>query len=69
MHTVKDISIRLNVSQGAVYKLIRSGSLQHHRFGAALRVSEEQLQQFLEQSRRGVNDSGVESSVTGFRHL
>ena len=51
MLTVKEVAERLQVSKGAVYKAIATGRLGHHRIGACIRVSESQLQQFLETAR------------------
>ena len=51
MLTVKDIANQLNLSQGAVYKAITSGELEHHRFGASIRITEAQLERYLEKTR------------------
>jgi len=45
--TVREVSERLNVSLGLVYKLIQQGSLRVHRINSSLRISEEQLQEYL----------------------
>ncbi len=42
MFTVKQVGQRLNLSIGAVYKAISCGDLECHRFGAAIRITEEQ---------------------------
>ena len=50
MFTVNEVASRLNVSRSTIYNAIESGSLPHHRFGkgrGTIRVSEEQLQDFL----------------------
>ncbi len=47
MFSPKEIAKRLNVSLSLVYKLINSGELACHRINSALRVSEDQLKQFL----------------------
>lgn len=67
MHNVKQVAERLNVSLGAVYKAIRSGELEHHRFGASIRVSEEQLREFIEETR--VKTCPDLQDVSKFRHL
>ena len=49
--TVKHLVERLGISRAQIYALIASGKLPCHRFGTgrgAIRVSEEQLSQFLE---------------------
>jgi excisionase family DNA binding protein len=48
--TVKQLVERLGISRAQVYSLIANGKLPCHRFGngrGAIRVSEEQLAQFL----------------------
>jgi excisionase family DNA binding protein len=51
MFTVKEVSNRLNISEGAIYKAIRSGVLEHHRFGSSIRITEVQLRAFLDGTR------------------
>jgi excisionase family DNA binding protein len=54
MLTVKNVAARLGLSNSQIYALIASGKLSCHRFGngrGALRVSEEQLAQFIEASK------------------
>lgn len=67
MLTVKQVAQQLNVSLGSVYKSIRRGDLEHHRFGASIRVSEEQLLRFVEETR--VRTEPDPLNVTEFRHL
>ncbi len=67
MLTVKQVSERLNVSKGAVYNAIQQGNLEHHRFGSAIRVSEDQLREFLEQTRARTEPDPLH--VTQFKHL
>ncbi len=50
MHTVKVIAEKLNVSLGIVYKEIALRKLRCYRIGAAIRISPEQLQEYLEGS-------------------
>jgi excisionase family DNA binding protein len=52
MYNPKQVAKRLNVSLSLVYKLINSGELACHRINTALRVSEDQLNQFLDASRK-----------------
>jgi excisionase family DNA binding protein len=52
--TVKQIAERLSLSASQVYALCATGRLPHHRMGngkGAIRVSEEQLAEFLEATR------------------
>ena len=49
MMTVKEVAEQLGVSRGLVYKLVRTGHLESYRIGAAIRISPEHLQRYLEQ--------------------
>ena len=53
MLRVRDIAKRLALSESKVYQLIRSGELPHYKLGGALRVSEEQLMDYLVASQKG----------------
>jgi excisionase family DNA binding protein len=48
MLTVEDVAARLSISKGLVYKAIREGKIVANRFGAALRISEDNLRQYLD---------------------
>lgn len=47
MLKVKSVADRLSLSLSAVYGLIEKGELPHYRIRGAIRVSEEQLKDFL----------------------
>jgi excisionase family DNA binding protein len=49
---VKQVAERLNLSESKVYEMVESGELPHHRFGGAIRVSEDQIAEFLEDTKR-----------------
>ena len=51
MLKVREVAKRLNISESKVYALIEAGELSHHRFGGAIRVSDEQIADFLEQTK------------------
>jgi excisionase family DNA binding protein len=51
-YTVKEVATRLRVSERTVYRWTDSGTLRHHRFGRAIRVSEEDLLTFERRCRR-----------------
>lgn len=51
MLRVPQVAQRLNCSVSTVYSLIESGRLGHHRC-PGVRVSEEQLKEYLEETRR-----------------
>lgn len=49
---VGEAAERLSLSVSKVYQLLEAGTLAHHRIGGALRISEEQLRQYLDQTKR-----------------
>jgi len=49
---VKQVAERLNLSESKVYEMVERGELSHHRFGGAIRVSEEQIAAYLEETKR-----------------
>lgn len=53
MLRVRDIAKRLALSESKVYQLIRTGELPHYKLGGALRVSEDQLMDYLVASQKG----------------
>ena len=62
MMTVEDVARRLKMSDGFVYNVVASGRLKHHRFGkgqGGIRVSEEQLAEFLRLTERGGEEEKV----------
>lgn len=70
--TVKDVSIRLSLSSTKVYRLIEGGELAHHRIGGAIRISEEQIAEFLKQTkreRRGESPSSVRPHPLKLKHI
>ncbi len=68
MFSVKHVADRLNISPGTVYKAVHSGELECHRFGAAIRISAEQLQDYLEKTRVAMESNPLHGS-TVFKHL
>ena len=48
---VRDLVERLSLSKSMVYELIETRQIGHHKIGGAIRVSEEQLAEFLDQTR------------------
>ena len=60
--TVKDVAEHLGVSRGLVYKLVSTGELDSYRVGSTIRVTPEQVREYL---RRPRNDK----RPTGFKHL
>ena len=51
MLTPRQLADRLSLSLSMVYRLLTSGELECYRFGSAYRVSEEQLNQFLQKKK------------------
>lgn len=49
--TVSDVSTRLKVSERTAYRLISNGDLDAHRVGGSLRVSESDLEYYLNRCR------------------
>lgn len=52
MLTVKQVAERLRISLSSAYQLIESLKISYHRIGGAIRVSEEQLKEYLEDTKR-----------------
>jgi excisionase family DNA binding protein len=52
MLRVSTVASRLSLSTSKVYELIEQGSLGHYRIEGAIRVSEEQLQEYLNSTKR-----------------
>ncbi|MFO0818457.1 MAG: helix-turn-helix domain-containing protein [Pirellulales bacterium] len=57
MLTIRDVSLRLRVSLSLAYQLVEKGALPHHRIGGCIRVSETQLAEYLEQTKREREES------------
>ena len=72
MLKISQVAKRLNLSGSKVYELVEQGKLGHHRMGGAIRVSEEQLQRFLDETKRerDLPDSRPpRSRMQSFKHL
>ena len=51
MLSIKDVSERLNISERTVRNLLNSGELQGYKIGGIYRVNEEDLNNYLKNSR------------------
>lgn len=51
MLTPKQLAARLSLSLSMVYRLLANGELECYRFGSAYRVSEDQLNAFLQRQK------------------
>lgn len=47
------VARRLSISSSKAYELIEKGRLEHHRIDGAIRVSDEQLRSYLDETTRG----------------
>ncbi len=52
MLKVSELAKRLSLSESKIYQLVEEGKLSHHRFGGAIRFSEEQIAAYLEETRQ-----------------
>ena len=52
MLKVREVAERLKVSVSKIYELVEKGKLAHHRIDGAIRVSEDQLADYLEKTKR-----------------
>jgi len=64
--TVKQVAERLNLSVSKIYEMVEIGELPHHRFGGAIRVSEEQIGEYMDRTKRE-RRSATPPRVTGPR--
>ncbi len=54
MFNPKQVAERLNLSLSMIYKLLNTGELECYRIGSAFRVSEKQLNQYLDRVKHEV---------------
>ncbi|HUY33191.1 MAG TPA: helix-turn-helix domain-containing protein [Pirellulales bacterium] len=52
MLKVSQVASKLSLSVSKIYELIERRELSHHRMDGAIRVSEEQLAEYLERTKR-----------------
>lgn len=52
--TIQELAKRLTVSLSSAYKLLANGEIPFYKIASCLRVSEEDLQSYLEQQKREV---------------
>ena len=72
MLRVKQVAERLGLSESKVYEMVERGELPHHRFGGAIRVSEEQVAEYLESTKRERRETApprIRRRRAGLRHL
>ncbi|MBB3208906.1 excisionase family DNA binding protein [Rhodopirellula rubra] len=51
MHSPSQVADMLNVSLSLIYKLVNQGVLQCYRIGSAIRITDEQIQEFLAEKK------------------
>jgi len=59
--TVSAVSARLNLSRSYLYKQIEQKRLPHYKIGARVRISEDQIQEFLKKHMQ--QDNGSDESI------
>ena len=66
LYTAQEIADKLQIKKTTVYELIKRGELYSSKVGKQLRISEQQLKQYLERSGSGNNmpDQKAASSIT-----
>lgn len=60
MLTTSEVAEKLNLSEKTIRNLIDSGELKAFKFGRVYRISEEQLNNFINQSQTGLNENDEE---------
>lgn len=72
MLNVKDVADRLALSPSKVYRLIENREIAHHRIGGAIRVTEEQIAEYLAETKRerqAITPSVVRPHPLKLKHL
>ena len=64
LYTAQEVADRLKIKKTTVYELIKRGELESSKIGKQLRVSEEQLTQYLNRSSSGNSESGQDIPYT-----
>ena len=64
LYTAQEVADRLKIKKTTVYELIKRGELESSKIGKQLRVSEEQLTQYLSRSSSGNSESGQDIPYT-----
>lgn len=59
-YTIAGVSQLLSLAETTVRKLVRNGELEHTRFGRAIRISERQLQDYINRQQKKNNEEGDE---------
>lgn len=54
-YTISDVAQILGVSERLVRKLCYDGKISHYKFGALIRITEHQLNEYINKSKNGGN--------------
>ncbi|MGP1441840.1 MAG: helix-turn-helix domain-containing protein [Anaerovoracaceae bacterium] len=60
LYTPEEIAQRLKLSKYTIYEMIKRGEIPAHRIGRSLRITESQLETYLQQSKRPDNSYEAE---------
>ena len=55
LYTPEELSLKLKLSKYTIYEMIKRGEIESHRIGRSLRISEDQLQDYLVKTRAKEN--------------
>ncbi len=65
LYTPEEIAAKLKITKYTVYEMIKRGDLDAHRLGKQLRISGEQLNQYLQRAKGSSNIYDAEINSTG----
>ena len=51
--SIRELSEQTGVSRSKLYELVERGDLPHFRIGGAIKISDQQIEEYLESCRRG----------------
>jgi excisionase family DNA binding protein len=66
---VAQVAERLSLSESKVYQLVEEGRIAHHRLGGAIRFSEEQVDAYLEATKREPREPGPKTPARRISRL
>ena len=69
VHTVNEVAILLRLSKSKVYELVEQGKLGHHRFDGAIRISDEQIEEYLQKTKIEPREETRAFANSGIRRL
>jgi excisionase family DNA binding protein len=51
--SIRELSEQTGISRSKLYELIEGGDMPHYRIGGSIRISDAQIEEYLESCRRG----------------